>query len=385
MGKRVAITGVGITKHTTVRRDVTGIELINEAVQLALQDAQLTRDDIDAVVIGNMDHFEGINYVDTWSIDGSGGVMKPTLKVTTGGTTGTTVAMAGYYHAASGLFDTVLAIGWEKNSESDTTGAIITAFDPIWDRPVFAGAVAGLAVEATRYMHDYGATQEDAARVTVRDRKHALKNPNAHLQAEITIEDVMKSPMLSYPVKLGDMCPRTDGAAAVIYASEDRAKKITDRPAWVHALACRHNYTYLCDVPYARMTTLESASREVYQKVGIKEPLKEFDLAELYLPYSFAGLKWIEDLGFCKHGEGPKLLWDGVTDMGGELPINLSGGPLASNAIGATGLCRVGEVAQQIMGKAGERQLPDMNLGLVTGFGGCYWTDIMIFGKKMPA
>ena len=96
------------------------------------------------IVIGNMDHFEGINYVDTWSVDGSGGFMKPILKVTTGGTTGTTVAMAGYYHAASGLFDTVLAIGWEKNSESDTTGAIITAFDPVWDRPAFAGAVAGL-------------------------------------------------------------------------------------------------------------------------------------------------------------------------------------------------------------------------------------------------
>src|SRR4030043_83300 len=133
-GKKVAVVGVGMTVQRSSRPDVNGVEIINEAVRAALDDAGLTRKDIDAIVIGNMDHFEGINYVDTWSVDGSGGLMKPILKVTTGGTTGTTVAMAGYYHVASGLFDKVLAIGWEKNSESDTTGAIITCSDPIWDR-----------------------------------------------------------------------------------------------------------------------------------------------------------------------------------------------------------------------------------------------------------
>lgn len=99
--------------------------------------------DIDAIVIGNMDHFEGINYVDCWSVDGSGGTMKPIIKLTTGGTTGCTVAIGGYHLVGSGMFDRVLIIGWEKNSESDTTGAITTAFDPIWDRLVFAGAISG--------------------------------------------------------------------------------------------------------------------------------------------------------------------------------------------------------------------------------------------------
>lgn len=382
MSKRVAIVGTGQTYHKSVRLDVNGIELINEAVVRALEDAQLTIRDIDAIVIGNMDHFEGINYVDTWSVDGSGGFMKPILKLTTGGTTGTTVAMAGYYHVASGLFDTVLAIGWEKNSESDTTGAIITAFDPTWERPAFAGAVAGVALEASMYMHTYGATERDAARVSVRDRKHAINNPYAHLRKEITTDDVLRSPMLSYPIKLLDMCPRTDGACAVIFASEDRAGKITDRPAWVWGTATRHNYVYLGDWDFQGLKTLEIASKEVYQKAGIREPLKEIDVMELYLPFSFAGLIFIEELGICKKGEAPRLLWDGVTDMGGELPINPSGGVISCNPIGATGLIRVAEAAVQIQGKADTRQIPDARVAMVTGFGGCGWSDVMILGKE---
>ncbi len=382
MGNRVAIVGSGQTYHKSSRRDVNGMELIYEAVSRALEDAQLSIRDIDAIVIGNMDHFEGINYVDTWSVDGAGAFMKPILKVTTGGTTGTTVAMAAYYHAASGIFDTVLAIGWEKNSESDTTGAIITAFDPIWDRPAFAGAVAGLAVEASVYMHRYGATERDAARVSVRDRKHATLNPYAHLKAEITIEDVLNSPMLSYPLKLLDMCPRTDGACAVIFAAEGRAEKITGNPAWVWATATRHNYVYIGDWEPDGLRTLESASREVFQKVGIREPLKEIDVMELYLPYSFAGLNWIESLGLCKKGDGPRLLWDGVTDLGGELPINPSGGVISCNPIGATALIRVAEAAMQVQGKAGSHQVPDAKVALATGFGGCFWSDIMILGSR---
>ncbi len=384
MGKRVAVVGTGQTHHRSSRKDVNGQELINEAVMRALEDAHLTRDDIDAVVIGNMDHFEGINYVDTWSVDGSGAYMKPILKVTTGGTTGTTVAMAAYYHVASGLFEKVLAIGWEKNSESDTTGAIITAFDPVWDRPTFAGAVGGLAAEACRYMAISGATQEDAARVAVRDRKHALKNPHAHLRLDITVEDVMRSPMIAYPVKFLDMCPRTDGACAVIFASEDSAQRIAPTPAWVLGTANRHNFSYIADAQLDRMVSLEEASKELYGRLGIKEPLKAFDVMELYLPYSFAGLSWIEALGLAPRGEGPRLVWDGVTDMGGELPINPSGGVLSTNPIGATGLLRVAECAMQIMGKGGERQVPGVELALASGFGGCYWSDLMALGKNKP-
>ncbi|MFH1136235.1 MAG: thiolase family protein [Pseudomonadota bacterium] len=385
MGKRVAIVGSGQTHCRSVRKDVNGQELINEAVLRALQDADLTRDDIDAVIIGNMDHFEGINYVDAWSVDGSGGVMKPIMKVTTGGTTGTTVAMAAYYHVASGLFDRVLAIGWEKNSESDTTGAIITAFDPVFDRPTFGGAVGGLAAVAARYLHLSGATQEDAAKVAVRDRKHALRNPYAHLHLEITVDDVMKSPMISFPVKYLDMCPRTDGACAVVFASEDVAAKTCSKPAWVHGVCNRHNYALTGDTGWDNLESLAEASRVLYQKIGVKEPLKEFDVAELYFPSSFAGLQWVEDLGFCPRFEGARLVGDGATDMGGELPINPSGGVLSSNPIGATGLQRVAEAAMQLMGKAENRQVDGAKRALVSGFGGCFWSDLLALGAEKPA
>ncbi len=390
MGKRVAITGVGMTHQRSARPDVTGRELINEAVRMALDDAGMTRADVDAIVIGNMDHFEGINYVDAWSVDGSGALMKPIMKLTTGGTTGTTVAMGAYFHAASGLYDRVLAIGWEKNSESDTTGAIVTAFDPFWDRPIFAGAVAGLAMEATAYMHATGATEEDAAYVAVRERKHALNNPYAHLHINLTIDDVMKSPYLSWPVKMGDMCPRTDGACALVFASEDVAEDFPQRPAWILGVADRHLWSYTSDAYLdfkageAWFPAMQKSSQEVYRRVGITDPLEEFDVAELYLPYSFAGLRHVESLGFCGKGEAPELTRAGAFDMGGKCPVNPSGGVMSSNAIGATGLIRVAECAWQIQGRADERQVPDVKLALATGFGGCFWSDVLVLGREKP-
>jgi len=397
MGKRVAVVGFGQTIGRSSRKDVNGVEIINEAVVAALADAELTIDDIDAIVIGNMDHFEGINYVDSWSVEGSGGVMKPIFKVTTGGTTGSSVAMCAYYHAASGMFDRVLAIGWEKNSESDTTGAIITAFDPFWERPNIGGAIAGLAVEASKYMSNYGVTERDGARVAVRERLHALNNPYAHLHQEwmkgMEVDKLVEllvtseqNQVLAYPLRMSDMCPRTDGAAAVVFASEDVAEKIAPIPAWVVATANRHDYVYLGDLNWDVNETLRDASRKVFEKAGIKEPLKEIDVCELYMPYSYAGLKWMENIGFCGPGEGPKLLWDGTTDMDGELPVNPSGGVMSSNAIGATALIRVGEAAIQVMRKAGTRQVQkDVNYALSTGFGGCSWADVMLLGKNKPA
>lgn len=385
MGKRrVAIVGTGQTFHKSHRPDVSGQELINEAVTRALEDADLMISEINAIVIGNMDHFEGINYVDCWSVDGSGGFMKPIIKLTTGGTTGSTLAIGGYHMVASGLFDKVLIIGWEKNSESDTTGAITTAFDPIWDRLVFAGAISGLAVEAQAYMAKYGATDRDAARVSVRDRRHACNNPYAQLQKEVTIEEVLASPMLADPIHLLDVCPRTDGACAVIMASEDVAEKICPVPDWIWGTANRHTNTYIGDVNWGELDSMSYASKELFAKAGIRDPRREIDVIELYQPYSFAGIIWIEDMGVAERGKGAEYIWSGATDMGGELPINPSGGVIACNPIGATGLIRCAEAALQVMGKADARQVPDVKIAVSTGFGGCMWTDILLHGREKP-
>jgi acetyl-CoA C-acetyltransferase len=129
---------------------------------------------------------------------------------------------------------------------------------------------------------------------------------------------------------------------------------------------------------------MEQCAREIFKKAGIKEPRKELDVIEMYQPYSFAGLIWIEDMGIVGHGEAPKYVWDGNTDMGGELPVNPSGGVIACNPIGATGLIRCAEAAMQVMGKAEGRQVPDVKFAVSTGFGGCMWTNMLLHGKRKP-
>ncbi len=386
MARSVAIVGTGQTYHKSHRPDVNQREMIHEAVTRALADCELAIGDIDAIVIGNMDHFESINYVDAWSVEGSGAFMKPIMKVTTGGTTGASIAIAAYYHVASGLFDRVLAIGWEKNSESDTTAAIITCSDPIWDRFSYSGAIPSLATEATAYMEKYGARQEDAAMIAERDRANALNNPYAHLQKPLTVREVMESPMLAYPIKLGDICPRSDGACAVVFAADGVAQKITRRPAWVKAASVRHSYTWFGDsTDYDRgLVSLQRASREAYAHAGITEPSNEIDVAELYLPYTWAGIKWIEDLNFCGPGEGAKFVREGNTHMDGRVPVNPSGGVISTNCIGATALLRVAEAAIQVMGKGDARQVPCVRNALATGFGGCFWSDVVILGIDKP-
>jgi acetyl-CoA C-acetyltransferase len=145
-------------------------------------------------------------------------------------------------------------------------------------------------------------------------------------------------------------------------------------------------FSYVADADFSggSMLSMERAAQELYKKTGIKEPLKEIDVIEMYQPFSWAGLMWIEDMGLCKKGEGPKLVWDGVTDLGGELPVNPSGGVVSTNPIGATGLIRSAEAALQIQGKADKRQVPDVNLAIATGFGGCLWTDMLAYGKNKP-
>ena len=384
MASRVAIIGSGQTNHRGRRLDVNGQEMISEAVQRALDSSGLTMKEIDGILIGNMDHIEGINSNELWALPGISGHMKPVVKLCTGGTTGTTLAIAGYHMVASGFFDRLLVVGWEKNSESDTTAAIITAFDPIWERLAIAGAIGGLAAESQKYLSDYGLKQEDGARVVQRDRKNAVNNPHAHVRKEVSIKRVMASPMLADPIKHLDMCPRTDGACAVIYANEYEAPKLAEKPAWILSTSVRHNYAYIADVNLNGLQSMIHASKEMYEYLDIKEPLKEIDVIEMYLPYSYAGLSWIESLGLCKPGRGPELLWNGTTDMDGELPINPSGGPISANPIGATALIRVAEASLQIQRRADQRQVQDVKMALATGFGSCMWTDLIMLGADKP-
>jgi len=356
------------------------VEMIHEAVRACLEDARMSPEDIDGVVIGNMEHFEGVYNADLWAVDGVGSLFKHSMKVTTGGTTGASVAHAGCYHVASGLFDTVLCIGWEKQSDGNTTAGLIFQSDPLFERGNMAGAIGTFALAAGEYMEKFGITEEQAAQVAVKNRGNACRNPCAHLRREITVEDVMQSRMLAKPVKLLDMCPTSDGACAIIVASEATVRKRSpNRPAWFKALATRHDQPFNADLPMLiGMRTLVEAGREAYAQAGISDPLRELDVAELYEPCTFAELSWYEALGFCEMGGGGKLMESGATGMDGQLPVNPSGGVISTNCIGATALIRVAEAALQVQGRAGERQVDGARMALATGFGGSWWSEVTI-------
>jgi len=380
--RNVAIVATGQTDHRSKRPDVNIVEMINEAVRRCLADANMTIEEIDGIVIGNMEHFEGIFFTEMWSVDGAGSFLKHGMKITTGGTTGTSLALAGYYHVASGLFDTVMTIGWEKQSEGETTAGLIFQADPLWERATMSGAIGSFAASATAYMHKYGITEEQAAKVAVKNRKNALNNPHAHLRMDLTVEQVLKSRMLAYPIKMLDMCPTSDGACAMIFAAEEKARKIWQNPAWVIAGVTRHDQPFGGDLEMVvNLRTLRSATDEAYRIAGIKDPLRDLDVAELYEPCTFAELSWYEGAGFCGPGEGGKLIDSGATYMDGELPVNPSGGVLSTNCIGATAMIRVAEAAIQVMGKGGQRQVPNVKRAMATGFGGSWWTDVMILSK----
>jgi len=380
MARKAAIIATGQTFHKSKRRDVNIVELIHEAVKACLEDAQMGPKDIDAVLIGNMEHFEGVYNPDLWAVDATGALFKHALKVTTGGTTGASVAHAGYYHVASGLFDCVLCIGWEKQSDGDTTAGLIFQSDPLFERSNMAGAIGTFALAASEYMNKFGISEEQAAKVAVKNRGNAMNNPHAHLRRPVTVQDVLTSPPLAHPIKLLDMCPTSDGACAIIVASEEIAKKKSpNKPAWFKALATRHDQPFNSDLPLLiNMRTLQSAAKEAYKQAGITNPRKQFDVAEFYEPCTFAELSWYEALGFCELGGGGKLIDSGVTEMTGELPVNPSGGVISTNCIGATAMIRVAEAALQVMGKAGARQVGGVKTALATGFGGSFWTEVTI-------
>ncbi len=380
--RRVAIIGTGQTKHARARADVSQPELVREAASAALADAGVRPAELDGVLLSNMELFEGRALPELWVGAGAYALGKPCMKVATGGTSGTSACIAGFHQVASGLFDVLLVVGFEKHSEGHTqTGMALT--DVFWDRAVASGALGNFALSVSEYMAERGVTPRQAAAVAVKARRNAANNPYAHLQMpNLTLEDVEASPILAEPLRLLDMCPQSDGACALVIACEERARRLSPRPAWVKATATRHEQPVLGDLDrrLASMRTLRSAAAEVYAKAGIREPLRELDVAELYEPVTYAELAWYEALGFCKDGEAGRLIEDGVTAMDGELPVNPSGGVLSTNPVGASGVLRVAEAALQLHGRGGARQVPDAKTALATGYGVYAWADVVLLG-----
>lgn len=387
MGRPTAIVATGQTDFTGRRLDVSIPEMVREAIDRCLQSKDVAMRDVDAVVLGNMELFEGVNHPEMLWVDAIGGTGRPVYKVNTGGTVGASVAIMCYYLVSSGLYERVLGIGYEKQSEGESQSAITTVGDPVWERSVMAGAIGNFAVMASTYVAQSGVTPEQAAKVAVKARTNACLNPHAHLKMpDITVEQVVSSRVLALPVRQLDMCPTSDGACAVLVTSEDHATRLTPRPAWIAATATAHEQQFMGDSPQrlADMRTLQTVADSVYRQADITDPRRQLDVAEIYEPATYAELAMYENLRFCDKNQGGALMDSGATLIDGELPVNPSGGVLSTNAVGATALVRVAEAAMQVMGEAGDHQVPGVSTALATGYGGNAWTEGIILKGDRP-
>jgi len=390
MGRRVAIVGVGLTKCSSHRKDVTYPELVYEAVSGALTDAGIGFEQIDAVVYGSMDPFDGVFAPERWCVDScvsAGFLNKPFLKITTGGTTGGSTALGAYYHVGSGMFDVVLAVASQRVGETIEAQLVLnTAVDPIYERWIGAGAITIAANQASNHFHYYGTTEEDLAMVAAKNYANALNNPYAHLQRHLTVEDALRSRMISWPLRLSDCCPSSDGACAVVFASEKRARQIAKQPAWVRGAGQITDNYFAGDRPWFHdWDSLAMLARRVYRQAKISDPMAEIQVAEPYVAFSVQELMEYEALGFAEPGRGAELIRKGVTAMGGKVPFCPSGGTLCTNPIGATGLIRVAEAALQVMDKADKRQVPNVKTALAHSWGAVIgFHTMMILDKEAP-
>ncbi|HOO00089.1 MAG TPA: hypothetical protein PLN44_06770 [Syntrophales bacterium] len=378
MKRNVAIVGGGQTYHRARRHDVDQAEMVNEAVRAALKDAGMTMDEMDMVVLGNMEFFEGTHMTDCWLVHATGAYGRQGLKITTGGTVGATVVCAGAHLVASGLCDRVLCIGFEKQEEGDTGAILSGVANPLWGRSMAGAAVGYFAMMGSSYMAAWGAKEEHSAMVAVKARQNARKNKYAHLKLDITVEDVLNSRMLAWPIRMLDMCPASNGACAVILADDKTAKDRCRKPVWIRAMETAHNEQFELDwrdVKTKRPIFSKVCAGRIYGKLGVSDPKTYFDVFEIYEPATWAELVWYEDLGLCGPGEGFRLIEEGKTNIDGPIPVNPSGGVLSTNCIGASAMLRVWEAALQIRGDAGGHQVPkEVRRALTTAYGGTNWT-----------
>ncbi len=372
---KVAIIGVG---QTTYKKGKTEnfAELVYEATSKALDDAGMELKDIGNVVTTTNDFWDGRTIACMAVAEAAGSYGRDATNVEGDGTLS---AFYGLMRTLSGVYNSTIVTAHCKVSEGSPRTLFNQAFDPIYDRILGLDAISSSALQARAYMNKFGITEEQCARVSVKNHRNARNNPYAHVPLNITVQDVMNSQMLSEPIKRLDTSPISDGACAIIIATEEEAKKRTKKPVWVKGVAhCTDAYR-LGERDLTYSGALEMAGKKAYQMAGITDPFNQIDVAEVYDAFSYMELMWYEGLGFCGQGEGGKLIESGKTEMGGELPVNPSGGVLSAHSVQVAGLARIAEAVLQLRGEAGKRQVAGARTALAHGINGicgqthCVW------------
>jgi acetyl-CoA C-acetyltransferase len=289
------------------------------------------------------------------------------FRVHTAGSVGGTTGVVGVSHIQARKHRRVLAIAFEKQSEGNAQFALGSG------RGASLGAGGAFAPFIRAYIHRSGAPEHIGWKVAVKDRLNALKNPYAHLKiADISIEKVKESPMMWDPIRFLESCPSSDGACAVVLTDEDggNAAAADGRPpAWILGASSRSEPPSFPGRDPVRPRACLQCADDVYEQAGVTDPRAQIDTAELYVPFSWHEAIWLEAHRLCDEGDGWKLIDDGTTALDGALPINASGGVLSSNPIGASGLLRFAEAANQVRGAAGEHQVDGAKVALAMAYG----------------
>jgi acetyl-CoA C-acetyltransferase len=374
--REVAIVGTGMTKFGELW-DHSLRDIGLESGMLALMNAGIDSEDIDALFVGNMSagRFIQQEHIGALIGDHSGladrGV--PATRVEAGGASGALALHQGYLAVASGLHDTVMVGGAEKMtdvSDQDAEETMSFAADQEWE--VFFGAsMASLyALMARRHMHEHGTTPEQLASVAVKNHTHGSQNPKAQFRNRLTVEQVLRATRIAEPLGVLDCSPLTDGGAAVVLTTLERARKLTDRSVVIRGSAQASDTLALHDRwNLISQRATPTAARRALAQAGLQ--LEDVDVAEVNDAFTIAEIMALEDLGFVPTGQGGPATEEGRTSLGGELPINTSGGLKArGNPLGATGIAQVVELHEQLLGKAEGRQVEDAKVGLAHNVGG---------------
>jgi acetyl-CoA C-acetyltransferase len=361
--KKVAIVGMGCYGFRPISPEVSFREMIYEAATKAYEDAGLEPKEIDGFVTAGEDWHEGHSIADEITPDQLGAVKRPVFTVNGDAMH---AFFSAYMHILTGQMGICMVESRSKASNIVNKHEITAlALDPIYNRPLEENPYFIAGLEMNRYLHESGSTREQCAKVVIKNRKNALKNPNAGYGAELTTEDVLSSEMVSYPLTSMDISPYSDGCIVMILADAEKARAIAKDPVWVLGVGWCTETPSLEKRNWGQSIYTKKAAEMAYKMARIQSPRNEIQFAEISDEFSYKELQHMEALNLCRKGEAGFLVSEGATDLNGDLPINLSGGTLGvGNLHEANGAQKVLEVALQLRGEAGKRQMKDAQVGL---------------------
>jgi acetyl-CoA C-acetyltransferase len=380
MKNQVAIVGVGQTRYEKQKPDQILDEIVFDAASKALEDAGLTREEVDCITIAAGDQIDGRPISSMLEACPAGAYLKDEIKVTE---EGSYAAILATMRILSGLFDTSLVVSWSKCSETPVTQITGYSADPFFHRPCGLNYITAEAIQLSKYQKEYGLPAHAAAKVVVKNRKNALKNPLACYRKPVYEEEILNSDVVSWPLRAMDVAPLCDGACAIVLASTKKAKEMTNNPVWIKGMGWATETYYLGERDLIGMTSLEKAAQKAYNLAGIANPLESLDVAEIDDTFSYSELMAYEALGLCERGKSGSLIEEGITEIDGQLPVNPSGGALSGNPFFAAGLVRLAEAALQVRGDAGDHQIDGVQMALAHGsYGFCgQGNSVIILGN----